>query len=153
MLAHQELLEQESMVRQLPGGVAVAVPQELIAHGQQAGRLQSHHGHAARDEGQQRIERAARLRLGLVHQPGREERAAAAQRPLSRHRAQVHGVAGGFQHALRGTRIGRLHMVVEGVDKQQYLLAAGLHRWLGRLACARAAKERRLPLRQRAPRR
>ena len=54
---------------------------ELVAQREQAGRLQADDGDAALDIRRQRVEHALRFALRLVDQPGREERAAAAQRP------------------------------------------------------------------------
>src|SRR5207302_7955237 len=76
-LAGDEFLEQKRMAR---GRLAARQHgAKFVAEGEQARRLEPDHRRAALDPGLERLQRATRLRLGLLDEPCREEGAAAAQ--------------------------------------------------------------------------
>src|SRR3981189_48527 len=98
---------------------------KFIAEAEQARGLEPDDCRAAVNPGLERLQRATRLRLGFLDQPGREERPAAAQGTAGRERLRrVDAIPGRLQHTNRGTYVVRLEPAIEGVDEDSDLAAS-----------------------------
>ena len=118
LLPPQELLEQERLLGQRGGRGARQQRRELVAHGEQARRLQPDHRHAVLDERAERRERRPCLAPRLLHEPDREKGPSAAQGPPRGRLRRVHAVAGRLEHGDGGPGVVRLEPGGEGVGEQ-----------------------------------
>ena len=112
-IGRERLLEQEGGRRQRLDLRLRQQRGELVAEGEEAGRLEPDDPRAPRHEGRERVERAAGLPPRLVDQARREVGAAAAERAAAAARLDpVQPVAGGREHPLGRLQV--LALVVRG---------------------------------------
>src|SRR6185437_14734804 len=116
-----ELVEELCAGGERPRLAAGQQSRELIAQGEETGRLEADDRHAALDEGRQRRDQAPRLDLRFIDEAGGKEGAAAAEGSRARPHGPAQRIAGSLQHALRGARVLRLEPTVEGIDKEHGL--------------------------------
>src|SRR5438046_10392284 len=130
-LAGDEFLEQKRMACE--DFAARKHGAELVAEAEQACGLEPDDRRAAVDPGFERLQRATRLCLGLLDQPGREERPPAAQGTAGRQGLRrVHAIPGRLQHSNRGAPLVPLEPAAERVD-QECSLAASPPLWTVRI--------------------
>ena len=118
---HQELLQQPGAGGRARGLRSGDQDAELVAQGEQAGGFEPDHRHPALEKGRERFEQAPRFVLRLLHQPGGEEGASAAQwtaHAVGRGDDLDRTAAGGGEHPHRGARHLRFQPAREGVDEQ-----------------------------------
>src|SRR5207302_10340538 len=106
-LAGDEFLEQKRMACEDFGPRQHGA--KFVAEAEQARGLEPDDRRAALDPGLERLERATRLRLGLLDEPRLKEGPAAAQGTTERKGLRrVHAIPGRLQHSYRGTHVVRL---------------------------------------------
>ena len=117
VLARQKLFEHQGRKGEGVGFGPRCQRGPLIAHRQQAGRLQPNDRQAAIDKRFQRRAGTRDLGPAARHVAGRQIGAPAAERPAGlvvRYR-QMHAVTGGDQHIEGGLQVFRFEIAVEGI--------------------------------------
>src|SRR5262249_10629660 len=122
-LADEKLLEEERVIRRELGVFAEAEGEKFIAHAQETRRLETHDVDSALYPGQERVERATRLRFCLAAKSRRQESASAAERTRAAHGIEPHTIARGLENAARRPRVLDGEVVGEGIDEKHHLPA------------------------------